>query len=175
MYIHTCMYMWSVHMYMYMYMYNVNVYLYLHVCILMQAPSLIPAAEEPVDLSSVLASSSLPHRPSRRVVNPDLRPVSQLAPPWGDKTNREQWKKRLAIYTMSIFLFLCFHPFYPIFPIQYHIIPVGQCKYMYNALFAFSNQVCMNMYTHLYTMSYYIFLTVTSTLDLIPKSWYVSH
>ena len=59
-----------------------------------QEPSLVPALPESVDLSRVLASSSLPHRASRRVANPDLRPVSTLEPPWGDKTKRDQWKNR---------------------------------------------------------------------------------
>jgi hypothetical protein len=58
-------------------------------------PSLVPALPDSssVDLAGVLASSSLPHRPSRRVANPDLRPVSTLGPPWGEKARRDQWKK----------------------------------------------------------------------------------
>ena len=59
-----------------------------------QEPTLEPAIDVPVDLSHILASNTLHHRRSRRVVNRELyRPIPH---PWGEGVARKDWEKRCS-------------------------------------------------------------------------------
>ncbi|XP_064390453.1 uncharacterized protein LOC135338299 isoform X2 [Halichondria panicea] len=54
-------------------------------------PTLQPAIATPVDLSRILASDTLHHRRSRRVINKSLyRPIPH---PWGSEVSRTDWEK----------------------------------------------------------------------------------
>ena len=58
-------------------------------------PTLEPSLEESVELSDILASGSLHHRRSQRVINHDL--YRSLPHPWGKGSTREEWEERWVV------------------------------------------------------------------------------
>lgn len=57
-----------------------------------QEPTLEPSLDTPVKLSNILASRTLHHRRSQRVINQNLR--RSIPPPWGNETDRQVWEER---------------------------------------------------------------------------------
>ena len=59
-----------------------------------------PTIHVPIELSRILASDTLHHRRSRRVVNKAL--YRSIPHPWGEGTSRKEWERRLVDYSVYI-------------------------------------------------------------------------